>query len=60
MDFWIDISVAVLLRLLKDRRALNQYRPALLKVFRALADAFGADAEFQAVIQQSTDKTKVT
>jgi len=32
MDFYIDIGIAVLLRLLRDRRGIDRYYPALAKL----------------------------
>lgn len=40
MDFWIDIAIAVLLRLLKDRRERPKWEAALKKVHDAIEAAF--------------------
>lgn len=45
-DFLIDMSVAVLLRLLADKSAKSKWRRAMLKVFKAIASAYPRDAEF--------------
>jgi hypothetical protein len=42
MDFYVDIAVAVLLRLLKDKREWPKYRAALKKVRDAIDFAFEA------------------
>lgn len=39
MDFYVDLAVAVLLRLLKDRRAFKKYAKALVKVYNAIGRA---------------------
>ena len=36
MDFYVDIAVAVLLRLIRDRRSAMKYLEALAKVHREL------------------------
>lgn len=36
MDFWIDIAVAVILRLMKDRREREKYTLALMKVYNTI------------------------
>jgi hypothetical protein len=36
VDFYVDLAVAVLLRLLKDKRQLPKYSRALLKVYNAI------------------------
>lgn len=48
-DFWIDIGITVLLRLLKDPNASSKWKRALLKLFTAIADRFPDDQEFLAV-----------
>ena len=58
MDFYFDIGVAVLLRVLKDRRQITKYRPALFKLFRALADAFSEDAEVRAYANRTFNTPK--
>jgi hypothetical protein len=50
MDFYVDLAVAVLLRLIKDRRGRLRYYPALAKVFLALSQLSEADAEFRKTI----------
>lgn len=40
MDFWIDISLAVVFRLLKDRKQSSQYFKALWKLHDAIESAF--------------------
>ena len=39
MDFYVDLAVAVLLRLLKDKRQFPKYARALLKVYNAIGGA---------------------
>lgn len=39
MDFYVDLAVAVLLRLLKDKRQFPKYRRALVKVYNAIGNA---------------------
>lgn len=33
MDFWFDIGMAVILRVMKDRTQLNKFRSALAKLY---------------------------
>ena len=47
MDFYIDVGFAVLLRLLKDTSKSNEWRPAFLKLYRAIAYAYAHDPDFQ-------------
>lgn len=49
MDFYIDIGAAVLLRLLKTGDPQNRYRLLFLKLFRAIARAYGDDRDFQGI-----------
>lgn len=51
MDFYIDIGVAAILRLLKDRRAASKYHAALAKVFVALLNYAKADPAFARAIK---------
>lgn len=39
MDFYVDLAVAVLLRLLKDKRQFPKYAAALVKVYNAIGNA---------------------
>lgn len=50
MDFYVDIAVAVIIRLLKDRRSVTKYYPALAKVAAALLDLTASDAEFNDLV----------
>jgi len=43
MDFYIDIGMAVLLRLLKDRRNRGAYVRAFKKLYDAIGLAFNAE-----------------
>lgn len=46
MDFYVDIAVAVLLRLVKDRRSVAKYYSALAKVYNALLMLMEVDPVF--------------
>jgi hypothetical protein len=46
MDFYVDVAVAVLLRLLKDAYFRKKYIPALFKVYAALGVVFTSDPDF--------------
>jgi hypothetical protein len=46
MDFWIDLGIAAILRVLKDRREVKKWRPALIKVAAAINNAFADDDAF--------------
>lgn len=45
-DFWIDMGITVLLRLLRDKTESAKWKRALLKLFTAIADRFPDDKEF--------------
>lgn len=46
MDFYLDIGVAVLLRILREDGPDNKYRRVFLKVFKSIAHAYRTDEEF--------------
>lgn len=46
MDFYIDLGMAVLMRILKDRRELKKYRALFLKLAAAIMAAYGPDSTF--------------
>jgi hypothetical protein len=52
MDFYVDIGVAVILRVLKEQGATNKYRRALIKLYRAIGEAYRHDSEFQNLSSQ--------
>jgi hypothetical protein len=52
MNFYVDLAVAVILRLVKDRRGAHQYFPALAKVFLVLRDFSLSDPAFAAEINR--------
>jgi hypothetical protein len=52
MDFYFDIGMAVLLRILRDRRELRKYRSAFLKLAAAIQAAFESDPSFTAELSQ--------
>lgn len=45
-SFWIDIGMAALMRLLKDRRELKKYRALFLKLAAAINLAYETDLQF--------------
>jgi hypothetical protein len=45
MDFYVDLAVAVLLRLIKDRRGVVKYYPALAKVYAAIQKLSSLDGK---------------
>lgn len=49
MDFYVDLAVAVLLRLIKDRRASMKYLEALAKVHRELERLYEVSPNYAAV-----------
>lgn len=49
-DFYIDLAVSVILRVVQSGPQRNKYRKALLKIFKAIAQAYKSDAEFDAVM----------
>lgn len=59
MDFYIDIGVAALLRLLKDRRSAPRYFPALAKVHVQLDHLFEDNPVYQAAYRKQEEKTGV-
>lgn len=46
MDFYVDLAVAVLLRLIKDRRSVAKYYSALAKVYVTLMQLAQLDPAF--------------
>ena len=52
MDFYVDLAIAVLLRLLKDRREIRKYRSAIVKVAAAIQIAFADDEQFAQQVEQ--------
>ena len=51
MDFYVDLAIAVLLRLLKDRRSFARYADALAKVYVAIEKAANVDATIRDAIE---------
>jgi len=49
MDFYVDLAVAVLLRLIKDRRGAMKYLEALAKVHRELDKLYESSPNYAAV-----------
>lgn len=49
MDFYVDLAVAVLLRLVKDRRGAMKYLEALAKVHRELDRLYDESPNYAAV-----------
>lgn len=58
MDFYIDLAVTVMLRLLSNKAESNKYRRAILKIFRAIALQFSSDQEFVTVAQAHFPRLK--
>lgn len=48
MDFWVDMGIAVLLRLLKDRRSVSTYFKALSKLHIQLEELYNRSADYRA------------
>lgn len=56
MDFWIDMGMAALMRVLKDRRELRKYRALFLKLAAAIFAAYENDAGFEAEVKAKLGK----
>jgi len=56
MDFYVDLAVAVLLRLLKDKRGLAKYYSAIAKVYVAIMRAARLDQQLAAAILSASAK----
>jgi len=56
MDFYIDIGIAVILRIIKDRRQRVKYYAALAKVFVKLELVSTLDPQFLAEIESQRNK----
>lgn len=56
MDFYVDLAVAVLLRLLKDKRGLAKYYPAIAKVYVAIHRAAQLDQQLAAAIESAENR----
>lgn len=52
MDFYFDIGMAVILRILKDRKNVAKYYTPLAKLFLALRDLGDVDSRFAEVIER--------
>jgi len=48
MDFWITMAFSVLFEVLKDSKKRPVIRKAVLKLYKAITNAFGSDPEFLA------------
>jgi hypothetical protein len=55
MDFYVDLAVAVLLRLLKDRRAVANYYSAVAKVYNKIRDFADLDPKLAAEIMRQQE-----
>lgn len=56
MDFYVDLGVAVLLRLIKDRRNVRRYYDALAKIFVKLQELIELDKGFAEVVESAQKK----
>ena len=56
MDFYIDIGIAAILRILKDRRSSAKYADALAKVYVKLRDAVALDQRLQNAVERQEAK----
>jgi len=52
MDFYFDIGVAVILRVIKDRRNAPKYFSALAKVLVKLEDLASTDPAFARAVKE--------
>lgn len=48
MDFWVDMGIAVLRRLLKDRRSVSTYFEGLAKLHIQLEELYDRSADYRA------------
>jgi hypothetical protein len=56
MDFYVDLAVAVLLRLIKDRRSVARYYPALAKVVVTLEALLRDDPAFARIVKSKREE----
>jgi len=56
VDFYIDIGIAVILRVLKDRKKARQYFDAFAKVYVRIAEVAAIDQELAAAIARQKAK----
>ena len=52
MDFYVDLAIAVLLRLVKDKRSVARYYVALAKVFLTLRNLTESDEAFRKIVRE--------
>lgn len=52
MDFYFDIGMAVILRIVKDRKSAAKYFAALAKLFLSLKLLYMADPTFKRIVDQ--------
>lgn len=55
MDFYFDIGLAVILRIIKDRRNVNKYYSALAKLYVALHLLTETDSRFAAAVKDKLE-----
>jgi len=58
MDFYVDLAVAVLLRLIKDRRGAMKYLEGLAKVHRELERLYEQSPNYAAVKDRRVEVVK--
>lgn len=46
-DILIDLGIGAVLRVLKNKREASKWKRAMFKVFKAIAEAYRNDADFQ-------------
>jgi len=52
MDFYVDLALTVLLRLITDRKSVGRYYQALAKLFLRLEALMGDDPVFARTVKQ--------
>jgi len=56
MEFYVDLAVAVLLRLLKDKRGLPKYYAAIAKVYVSIDEASTLDKNLSDAIVRARER----
>jgi len=55
MDFYFDLGMAVILRILKDRRSAPKYYSALAKLYVGLLRLVESDSAFAKVVKDKLE-----
>jgi len=58
MEFWVDMGVSALLRVLKNRRDYIKFQDALAKLFVKMQEVFNFDSEMNEALKRQQEKRR--